>query len=66
MVSSSNIHAVETKGNRGIVLYEGYFELLVRLGVASCKVTQDNLGFWIPSCGFQIFLQWDMDSGFPF
>ena len=24
MVSSSNIHAVETKGNRGIMPYEGY------------------------------------------
>ena len=31
MVSSSNIHAVETKGNKGIMLYEGYLELLVRL-----------------------------------
>ena len=25
------MHAVETKGNRGMMLYEGYLELLVRL-----------------------------------
>ena len=56
MVSSGNIHAIETKGNRGIMPYEGYFELLVRLGVASCKVTQISLGFWIPCCGLRISL----------
>ena len=35
------------------MLYEGYFELLVGLGVASCKVIQDSLGLdstlWIPN-----------------
>ena len=53
MVSLGDINAIERKGNRGN-LFEGYFELLVRLGVAWCKVTQDSLGFWILCCGFRI------------
>ena len=54
MVSSGDLNAIERNGNRGIMLYEGYFELLARLGVAWCKVTQDSLG-----SGFHA-----VDSGF--
>ena len=59
MVSLGDINAIERKGNRGN-LFEGYFELLVRLGVAWCKVTQDSLGFWILCCGFRIPCQLDL------
>ena len=43
------------------MLYEGYFELLARLGVAWCKVTQDSLDsmLWTPDS-----LSVGLDSGF--
>ena len=61
MVSSGDLNAIERNGNRGIMLYEGYFELLARLGVAWCKVTQDSLDsmLWTPDS-----LSVGLDSGF--